>query len=289
MYILLVVIVLVVLYLIFSNSRKQSNPRSRATSSSQRASSPAKISVAPVAEDFLPPIPKGYQIFADRIPIAGIQFRRDDILKFCHSTNQELVLEREPDNEHDPKAIKLFGVASSGRHFIGYVPKELAEQIVATELFAEVKPRLGRIYVSNTGFIDIQYQIIGPKASKKTFDGFLDDQPADSSQKDFLRFFNVAIPKGLTAGDADKLINETRRTCAPEVIKEWESLDYIQLDFDDKDFREVHEIKKVSKTILDEALKQLKGEGKSYTYLYGHIEEIVARVKKLKPELEGQM
>jgi len=74
--------------------------------------------------------------------VAGIQYRKAEALRFANSSNQELILEREPDNEHDPNAIKLIGISGSNKYFIGYIPKEISEQIVSTKLFDSVKPTL---------------------------------------------------------------------------------------------------------------------------------------------------
>jgi hypothetical protein len=243
-------------------------------------------STATGGQSFLPPIPSGYQIYANNLPIAGIKYRKAEAIRFANSSNPELGLEREPNNEHDPNAIKLIGVSGSSKYFIGYIPKDLSEQIVSTGLFDSVKPRLARIYIGKNDFIDIQYQIIGPKANKKQFEGFLESQPADSLQKEYFKFFGLTVPRNLTTGQAKQTISEHKKTCKPEEIAEWEGLSNILLEFDDSDFRETYNLKKVSKSVLSEALNQLKQDGKTYSQLYDDIDDIVDRVIKLKPELE---
>lgn len=116
------------------------------------------ISIPPVAkeqtcaENFLEPIPAGFQIYAERMPIAGIHLRKSEALNFAKAGNQELKLQREPDNEHDSNAVKVIGISGSSEYFIGYLPKELSEQIVLTGLFDSVLARLARIYVGRDDF-----------------------------------------------------------------------------------------------------------------------------------------
>ena len=237
-------------------------------------------------QSFLPPMVSGYQIYADRLPVAGIQFRKIEALKFANGNNQELKLQRETDNEHDPNAIRLIGVAGLHEYFIGYLPKELSEQIVLTGLFDAVKARLARIYVSSDDYVDIQYQVIGPKSKKKEFDDFLKSQPADASQKEYFKFFGLPTPKRMTSGQAEQTIFEHTKNCTPDEIAEWAAYSNILDEFDDKDFRETYDLKKVSKAVLLDAIKQLKVEGKTYGYLEENMDELVDRIIALRPELE---
>jgi hypothetical protein len=66
-----------------------------------------------VNEDIMPPIPKGFQkyVYSINLHIAGIKYRKADALKFARSVNKELTMERDPDNENDPNAIRLIGIS----------------------------------------------------------------------------------------------------------------------------------------------------------------------------------
>lgn len=127
---------------------------------------------------FLPPIPKGFQIFDARLSVAGIQYRREDATRFADDSGQTLALERETGNAHDTNAIKLIGISSNVRRFIGYVPREVAAQIVGSGLADAVQPRLERIWCNNSGFVDVTFQIIGPKDKKAQYDDFLNKSAA---------------------------------------------------------------------------------------------------------------
>ena len=128
------------------------------------------------AKSFLPPIPGGFQIYAG-FALVGVSFRKDDSLRFANSQNQSLELEREPDNSHDKNAIKVIGVSKRGRAFIGYVPKDVAAQVVRSGMYETLRPRLGRIYEgrnSNPDFpgpyLEINIQILGQKGNKAQFE-----------------------------------------------------------------------------------------------------------------------
>lgn len=114
----------------------------------------------------------------------------------------------------------------------------------------------------------------------------MNNQPADSSQKDYFKFFALPIPKGLTAGQAEQAISEHRKASKPEEQDEWNGYANILEEFDDKDFRDGYDLKKVSKAVLMEAISQLKQEGKNYKYLSGNIDEVAEKIIELKPDLE---
>lgn len=291
MYLAGILILIVVVYFYFSSKKKSTSPsqpislkeKSSASNHSKNGSQGGGT-----GKSFLPAMPTGYQIFANNLPVAGIQHRKVEALKFARDSNQELSLRRDPSNEFDPNAIKLIGLAGSTEYFIGFLPKELSAQIIGTELFDSLKARLGRIYISSNDFLDIQYQVIGPKAEKKKFDEFLSNQSADSSQKDYFKFFAIPIPKGLTAGQAGQSMAEHRKASKPEEQAEWDGYISILEEFEDKDFREGYDLKKVSKAVLMDAINRLKEEGKTYKYLSENIDEIVEKLIELKPDLERQ-
>ena len=281
MYFIGFLLLIVIAYFLFNKK-----PAAHATKESSPMLSKAKANGS--AENFSPPIPAGYQIFAGALSVAGLQHRKDEAFKFARSYNQRLTLEREPSNQYDKNAIKIIGLSGSTEYFIGYLPKELSAQIVGTELFDSVIARLVRIYIGNDDFLDIQYQVLGLKTEKKKFDGYLKDQPAHSSQKDYFKFFGLPVPRGLTAGQAEQAISEHKKSSEQADIDEWEGYSNIVEEFDDKSFREDFDLKKPSKAILLEAINHLKAEGKSYKYLSDNIDEVVEKVIELKPELERQ-
>lgn len=280
MYIVVLLIIAACVYFIFFNKKT--------TSDQQQPQKSLFKSMAPSAKQgataFDNPIPPGYQIFATP-DVAGMNHRKDSVIRFAHGYSQDLAMESEPDNPHDRNAIKLIGVLGATRYHLGYLPKDLAEQIAATGLYDSLKVRLTRIYIGTDDYIEIHYHILGPKPEKRKFDDFLNNQPADAAQKDYLKFFGLAMPKGMTAGQAKEIIKQHEKTSSEEEQDEWTSYTDILEQFDDADFREDYEIKKVPKTVLLKAMSDLKAEGKSYSHLEENTDEVIGRILKEKPEL----
>lgn len=240
-------------------------------------------------KNFLPPIPKGFQIFDGRLSVAGIEHKRDDAIRFADDSDQTLALERETNNTHDANAIKIIGVSRGKRRFIGYVPREIAAQIVGSGLVEVVLPRLERIWRTDGGFVDVTFQIVGPKDRKAQYNDFLTSKPAHPWDKEFMKFFGLPIPKGLTSGQAAQIIAEHRKKLETEDrprLDEWDAYEEICEQFDDADFRREFELKKVSDTVLKEALEVLKTEGDTMCSLAADIDRVVAKVIALKLELE---
>lgn len=272
----------IIIFLFYALTRK-------GTGNKPSAKSAAASKSAGQGTSFLPPIPKGFKIFDARLSVAGIEHRRDDALRFAADYDQTLVLEREPDNAHDANAIRIIGVTRGTRRFIGYVPKDVAEQIVGSGLAEAVQPRLERIWRTNNGFVDITFQIVGPKDRKAQYDDFLNNKPADASQKEFLKFFGLTVPKGLTTGQAVQIIAQHRTKLETEdksQLEEWDAYEEICDEFDDANFRASFELKKVSDKVLKEALDVLKREGETMRSLAADIDKVVDKVIVLKPDLE---
>jgi len=119
------------------------------------------------------PIPEGFQIYERMLSVTGISFRRKDAAAFAKGKKLWLEFEREPGNKYDPNAIKLIGCSKRflgvKRRFIGYIPKETSKLIVERNYIDKVLPRLDRTYVGYDDFVEIRFQIIGPKGEKDNF------------------------------------------------------------------------------------------------------------------------
>lgn len=124
----------------------------------------------PEAQYHLGEIPKGLQIFEERLEVVGMKYRRDDAISFANGRALSLEFEREPYNRQDPYAIKIIGCHKGSfgikRQFIGYVPSEVAALIVEGGYYGRVIPRLLKTYVSKTGFVEILFQVHGPKGER---------------------------------------------------------------------------------------------------------------------------
>jgi tetratricopeptide (TPR) repeat protein len=116
------------------------------------------------------PIPEGLQIFEERLEVAGIGYQRDDARAFAAGRGLTLELERKPDNLRDKNAIRIMGrrktLFGSKRHFIGYAPSAVAAKIIEGNYYASVVPRLLKTYIGDSGYVEILFQILGPKGQR---------------------------------------------------------------------------------------------------------------------------
>jgi len=143
--------------------------------------------------------------------------------------------------------------------------------------------------VGDRGFVDIQFQLTGPKTTKEQYDGFLKNKPASQWQKEFFKFFGIKTPKGLTSGQAEQMIKERLqifKTEDKEKLNEWDAYEELYHEFEDADFRETYEIKKVSLSLLRDAITQLNNDGETIRALVDDIDKVVDKIIKIKPEIE---
>jgi hypothetical protein len=110
-------------------------------------------------------IPAGFQIY-DELEVAGVQYKRDLAATFVNQTNQWLEFEGEPLNKFDKYAIKVLGCYQHNNEIIklhvGYVSANIAKQI-NTFSINECVPRLAKTYISDSGYVEIEFQVLGPK------------------------------------------------------------------------------------------------------------------------------
>jgi hypothetical protein len=66
------------------------------------------------------------------VPVAGVSFRPEAVADETFDPGQRLRLLAEPDNEHDPDAVAVWNDERTLQ--AGYVPREVAPQLLGTEL-----------------------------------------------------------------------------------------------------------------------------------------------------------
>lgn len=133
---------------------------------------------------FLPPIQVGYEIYYENLEIQEIEDRQTTVWQFIQGSNQSLDWEQEPSNPHNPHAIKLLGISeqmfTTKREMLGYVPADVAKEIINSGLWPFMQLRLDCIYAAGQGSVAIRFQILGPIRKKKS-EG---TRPEDSALKD---------------------------------------------------------------------------------------------------------
>ncbi|WP_242217997.1 HIRAN domain-containing protein [Shinella zoogloeoides] len=112
------------------------------------------------------PIPEGFRIYFDRLPVAGLFARKPEAGKFCGGKDQQLRLQLDPANEHDRNAIRIYGswkgwLAREEGH-IGFVPAEEAALLAELGIADRVLPRLLKTYPGTDDYSEVLFQILGP-------------------------------------------------------------------------------------------------------------------------------
>ena len=114
-------------------------------------------------------------------------------------------------------------------------------------------------------------------------------RPAEPMEKEFLRLFDMKVPKDLICVDAERLINEHTVKLSKEhspKLDEWNSFESIVTDLPDKETRDEYDLKKPSLSVLRAAIDALRKEGNSMDDLAGDLDMVAHKLIELKPELE---
>jgi hypothetical protein len=254
----------------------------------------------PIKRKVSPPIPDGYVIHSWN-SVAGIQQKKKAALKFAKNRNQSLEFEREPDNKQDSNAIKIIGCSKrlvfADRDTIGYVPRELASCIVEGGFWGSVEPRLRRIHVGKDEYIEVEFQLLGPREQKKAFNDFLQDiedrklegRPATVWQKEFYRTFDLNVPKGLTYLAARQFINEKSAEIGKEdqgALQAWECYGDIVKELLHPQTRETYDIRAVSISRLRLVVIALLDEGHTMESMHRDIGVVVDKLIEVNQNLE---
>jgi hypothetical protein len=120
-------------------------------------------------------IPEGFQIFEERLEVAGVGHRREDAAAFVRGTHLWLEFKRDTANPYDKNAIRVIGCSrgffgTTRRYFIGYVPAPAAEAIVEGRYFERVRPRLLKTWIGDTGYVEVMFQVLGPKGERYEYE-----------------------------------------------------------------------------------------------------------------------
>lgn len=240
------------------------------------------------SQNFTPDSPPDSSVYQTTL-VSGIFFRKSDVRGFFEGSDHRLEFEREPSNKHDKNAIKVIGISSQKRFFIGYVPKEYATQIVDASLDGIVHPRLRRIFCNSQDFYEVRFEIVGPSNLKKQYQEALNNKPADFYQKTYYKFFKITIPAKLTYSQAKKFISEHEKKMQderPSELEEYEAYVNIFEEFEYYDFRKTFEIKKPTRKLLMDALDSLVNEGHNYKQLNIDIDFVCDRLRLMNKKLD---
>lgn len=110
-------------------------------------------------------IPLGMKIIEHGIEVSDVKHRYYTVKKFARRRKRRIYLERVLNNKEDLNAIRVIG-KSKGWFFesnkcIGYVPTDIAKQLIATGLENKVKVQPQLIWVDDKHHLGVRFDIVG--------------------------------------------------------------------------------------------------------------------------------
>lgn len=107
----------------------------------------------------------GMQVIEHGIEVSGVNYRFNTVKKFAKRRKKRIYLKREPGNKNPPNKIKVIA-KSKGWFFetkkcIGYVPTDIANQLIDTGLEERVKVRLRLIWIEDKNYMGVRFDLVG--------------------------------------------------------------------------------------------------------------------------------
>ncbi len=119
------------------------------------------------------PLPEGFEVFEDALLVAGVAYRRENVIEFIRGRDRSLDFEAEPPGSKFPDAIRVVGCTRGTfgpqRRHLGYVPAEVAEKINRGGLRGQVRPRLWKTYIGDDGYVEVGFQLLGPAGRQSDY------------------------------------------------------------------------------------------------------------------------
>lgn len=114
-----------------------------------------------------------------------------------------------------------------------------------------------------------------------------ENRPALPLQKEFFRFFGLAMPKRLTKKDADRIIGEHKGSGdLKERLDEWGNYKSMYEEIIDPENREDYQIKKASLSQYRKAIETIRADGAKLEDL--GFEDVIEKLTDLNPNLEKE-
>ncbi len=128
-------------------------------------------------------------------------------------------------------------------------------------------------------------RLIADPANMSAWEG----RPADAMQKECLRFYGVAVPRGLTVTAAAALITEKEADLEAQgskLAEEWSSFERLVDELSDRETCEDYGIKKPTLAMIRAAVEELRKGGKSLDELETEPELVTDKIIEMRPEME---
>ena len=126
--------------------------------------------------------------FEHDVEVSGVKYRFNNARKFVRRSKRRLYFERDTNNRHDPYSIRVIGKYKhrlfEGHKCIGYVPTDVAKQLVAPGLVEKVSAQLSLLWMEDKNYMAIRFDIVGSKDDYEKYRSY--DQQRVSSAPDRL-------------------------------------------------------------------------------------------------------
>ena len=111
-------------------------------------------------------IPIGMRVFEHGVDVTKVNGRYHAARGFVKRHKRRIYLDRTTDNNDVPSAIRVIG-KSKGWFFerskcIGYLPADIADKLIRTNLEDKVKARIQTILIDDKHTLNIRFDIFGP-------------------------------------------------------------------------------------------------------------------------------
>jgi hypothetical protein len=219
-------------------------------------------------------LPPDYSIFIKNSQITGISYRREDVIKFIHSEGLCLALELEPSNTMDINAIKLIGKTDGADYLLGYIARGYAQQIADSGMFQQLLPRLMRVYQGKDDYVDITFQILGPKDLKEKFGLFKPIPQPSEEHLEFLSFLNIEIPDDASLEDVIEIIGAN----SDSGISLFNQYSSMMEELCSSEFCETYGLEGIERQSILDLINKMISEGKAFKDVIQSDEEIFERL-----------
>ena len=121
--------------------------------------------------------PDGFVSVCRYIAVAGESFRLAEGVAFGKLKEHHLRIEAEPDNQHDPNAIRIYGYGVRGlifkrkqQYLIGYAPKEVSAWIASHGVLDLIWIGIYQLDIMDNGICYTRFNMAMPETKRPNHD-----------------------------------------------------------------------------------------------------------------------
>ena len=131
-----------------------------------------------------------------------------------------------------------------------------------------------RVFHGKDDFVDVTFQILGPKELKKEFNLYEVVPGPSETQLEFLRFLDIEVPDNASMATVYELIRMNPKASI-QLFNEYESM---MEEVCDSGFFETYDIEVLDRETILSVINQMMSEGASFEHIVKNSEELVERL-----------